>query len=122
MMRTTAIVLAALTLAAPLAHAQRISRLTGEKLLEACSSPKGKLICEAYISGVGDGIAGSEKNMTRAQGQDFAGATCIPNDTTANQLHQTVVSYLRAHPEAGAKPAAISTFAALHDAYPCQKQ
>ena len=120
MIRTLTVALAAITLAAPLAHAQRISRLTGEKLLETCSNPKGKLICEGYISGVADGIAGSEKNMTRAQGQAFAGATCIPNDTTINQMHATVVSYLRAHPEDGAKPAAVSTFSALHDAFPCK--
>ncbi len=122
MIRTAALALAALTLAAPLAHAQRISRLTGEKLLEACSSAKGKLICEGYISGVADGIAGAEKHMTREQGQGFAGATCIPNETSANQLHQTVVSYLRAHADAGPKPAAVSTFDALHDAYPCKTQ
>ena len=122
MIRIVAACLAALTLAAPLAHAQRISRLTGEKLLEACSSAKGKLICEGYISGVADGIAGAEKHMTKEQGQAFAGATCIPDATSANQLHQTVVSYLRAHPEAGSKPAVVPTYDALHDAYPCKSQ
>ncbi len=116
------VLLAAVLLAAGTADAQRVSRLTGTKLLGACQNPKGKLICEGYISGVADGIAGAEKNMTPDQGHSFAGATCIPNDTTADQLHATVVDYLKAHSDDLAKPAAIPTFDALHAAYPCKRQ
>ena len=113
---------AAFALTAHAADAQRVSKLTGAKLLGACSNPKGKLICEAYISGVADGIAGSEKNMTRDQGHSFAGATCIPNDTTTDQIRSTVISYLHDHGDAASQPAAIPTFDALHAAYPCKGQ
>ncbi len=117
-----ALIALAVGLATRTADAQRVSRLTGAKLLGACENPKGRLICEGYISGVGDGIAGAEKNMTAEQGHSFAGATCIPNDTTADQLHSTVVDYLKAHRDVLSQPAAIPTFDALHAAYPCKPQ
>ena len=120
MTRLVAASVLAIGLMTPLAHAQRVSKITGEKLLQTCSASRGKLVCEAYISGVADGIARMEKDMTRAQGQSFAGATCIPTETTITQLHSTVVSYLRAHPETQSGPAAIPAFDALHDAFPCK--
>ena len=118
----TLTVTACLLATAPLAHAQRVSKITGEKLLQLCSSPHGKLICEGYISGMADAIARAEKDMSPTQGRSFAGSACIPDATTADQMHAVVVSFLRAHPETASGPAAIPAYDALHGAFPCKTQ
>lgn len=107
-------------LAGPAAHAQRMSKLSGGKLAQICASSKGKEVCEGYISGVADGIAGIEHQTDRADATAFKGATCIPNDTTVAALRSTVVDYLRAHPDMAGKPAAVPTYESLHAAYPCK--
>jgi hypothetical protein len=111
-----------LALTASPAHAQRVSRLTGAKLLQICQNPRGKVVCEAYINGVADGMTSVQKQMSDTQGKAFAGSTCIPDATTSDQLHTTVTAYLSAHGDMLSKPAAVPTFEALHSAFPCKGQ
>ena len=122
-MKTGFVLLATfLAVAAPtaVAHAQRLAPITGGKLLSLCGNARMRTACDAYVSGVGDGIAGVQHMMSDQQGRAFAGSTCIPNGTSGETLRSTVVDYLRAHSGLMDKPAAVPTFEALHAAFPCK--
>ncbi len=121
-MRTGPILLACLLGAAlpGAAQAQRLAPIKGGKLLQLCENGRARTVCDAYVSGVADGIAGLEHMMSKEQGHDFAGATCIPVSTSAETLRTTVIDFIRAHSEDQDKPAAVPTFEALHAAFPCQ--
>ncbi len=122
MIRTVPFAVAlAMALASAPASAQRISKLTGARLMSICAGDRARQACEGYISGVADGIEAVQKHMTDQQGHGFAGSTCIPTETTVNQLHSTVVAYLRSHSENLGKPAIVPTFDALHAAFPCNR-
>ena len=110
----------AFAFASPPACAQRISRLSGAQLLSICSGERMKEVCEGYINGVADGMVAVQKHMSDTQGKALAGSTCIPNGTTTNALHSTVVEYLHSHSDDLRKPAVGPTFDALHAAYPCR--
>ena len=115
------VLLSVLLLAAPVAaHAQRLASIKAGRLLQLCTNTQTRPACDAYLSGVGDGIAGVEHMMTREQGQNFAGATCIPQSTSAETLRSTVSDYLHAHRDALDKDAAVPVFAAYHAAFPCK--
>ncbi len=101
-------------------EAQRLAPIKGGKLLALCQNARARTACDAYISGVSDGIAGVQHMMTDRQGQSFAGSTCIPDATSAETLRSTVVDYLSGHPDSRDKPAAVPTFDALHAAFPCK--
>ncbi len=121
-MRTLLLALSAtLAVSVPLAaQAQRLAPIKGGKLLSICENARSRTLCDAYVSGVADGIAGVEHMMSREQGQGFAGATCIPQSTSAETMRSTVVDYLHGHSDAIDKPAAVPTFDALHAAFPCK--
>lgn len=103
--------------AAP-AAAQRVSKITGSKLAAICGNPKGRTICDAYISGVADALAGA-KHFESVAGSD-AGATCIPSSVSTDTLRGTVTDFLRAHRDMMEKPAAVPVVDALHAAYACK--
>ncbi len=104
------------------AHAQRFSKVDGNRLLQMCetrapaplrpglTAPPGRLQCEAYISGIADAIA--------AAGPGRA-AACIPLAVTTPQLVAVVLKDLRARPEATERPAGALATEALARAFPC---
>lgn len=111
---------AVISIAAPGAHAQRVSRITAAKLASICGNARGLELCDAYIAGVADALAGAKHFETQASGND-GGATCIPQSVTAATLRSTVHDYFGAHPDARERPAAVPVVDALHAAYPCTK-
>ena len=114
----TRFLLAALLAFAAPAHAQRVSKLTAAKLAQICGNPRGVGLCDAYIAGVADALAGAKHYEAAAGGSD-AGATCIPDSVSTATLRGTVGDYLRAHADMRDKPAAVPVVNALHAAYPC---
>jgi hypothetical protein len=91
------------------AFAQRddpTSFLTGNKLLEACLS--GELvnqgICLGYVQGVADA---------------FNKVACLPEGVTARQISDTLVRFLREHPELRHYSASSLAKAALTENFPC---
>jgi hypothetical protein len=111
---------AALTAAFPAAHAQRVSKITAGKLAEICNAPKGRPLCDAYIAGVSDALAGAKHFEAAGANGSSAGATCIPSDVSTDTLRSTVHDFLAAHADMRGKPAAVPVVDALHAAYPCK--
>ncbi len=122
-MRPTSVLLSAglaLLSTSVAAHAQRLSPIKAGKLLSLCENARSRTLCEAYVGGVADGIAGVQHMMSDQQGRAFAGSTCIPEGTGSGTLRSTVTDYLHAHTDAMDKPAAVPTFEALHAAFSCK--
>lgn len=94
-------------LAAP-AHAQRVSKVTGNSLLGLCSATDVKG-CDAYVSGVADALA--EAGETRA--------ACIPASVTTQQLRDVVIKALRDQPQNREMPGGRLTVHAFEKAWPC---
>lgn len=103
------------------AHAQRVSKITAGKLAGICGSPQGVGMCDAYIAGVADALAGAKHFEAAAASGSDAGATCIPGEVSTATLRSTVADYLHGHPDLRGKPAAVPVVDALHAAYPCTK-
>ncbi|MBB3173223.1 hypothetical protein FHR90_001041 [Endobacter medicaginis] len=116
-MRRLAVLLAAASLCATPALAQRISPVNGRNLLAMCSSHAlpGQKMCEAYVSGIADMI-GYEK----ASSPDKAPPVCIPDAITGGQLRQTAADWLEGHKDLSGERAARQVYEALKAAYPCK--
>ena len=93
------------------AHAQRVSNVTGKTLMSACSA-KQVSACDAYVDGFGDAI--------EAGGRDRALA-CIPRTSTGTELRDVLTTYLRSHPEDQSLKAGTIATRAFSKAYPCHK-
>jgi hypothetical protein len=102
------VILAAALLAALPAHAQRVSKVNGSKLMAFCSGEDIKG-CDAYLAGVADAMA-EEPAPRRA---------CIPNAVTGVQLRDVVLKLLRDAPEKRELPAARIVVHAYGKAFPC---
>ncbi len=102
------------------ADAQRVSRITAGQLAQICGDMRQEKLCDAYIAGVADGLAGAKHFDTQAAGGD-AGDTCIPQIVSTTTLRSTVRDYLNSHPDMRGKPAAVPVVDALHGAYACGK-
>ena len=72
---------------------------------------------DAMQAGVFMGYVMSSGDYT--QGLDYV---CYPRDTTNAQKFDIVFNYLKAHPEKRTDSAALITFNALHDVYPCKSK
>jgi hypothetical protein len=94
----------------PSAKVGRIAYYTGNTLLELCESSE--VACTAYILGAADG----QFSTTIATSRDLA--YCIPDGSTAAQLRDVVLRYLRQHPEERHRLAAVLVASALAGAWP----
>ena len=90
------------------AHAQRVSKIDGNRLMGLCTGKEPKL-CEAYVSGVADAIA-EEGPARRA---------CLPTTVVTQQMVDVVVKYLRNTPEQRDRSGAYLSYHALEKAWPC---
>jgi hypothetical protein len=91
------------------AHAQRISKVNGSKLLTLCTAGR-TTECDAYLSGVADAYAMVGK----------AGGVCIPLPVTGVQLRLVVTKYLHDHPQELELPAGAIAGHAFTAAFPCK--
>jgi hypothetical protein len=87
------------------------TRVTAATLTNLCGQDRGA--CLAYVLGTADAFAGALVAAGRPQ------SFCVPRGTTNDQIAQSVVRYLRAHPEEGRSNAAVVVFAGLKAVYPC---
>ena len=101
----------------PPAQAQRLAapavptRVTARTLAGLGSQDRSA--CLTYVLGAVDAYASALVAAGRPQ------AFCIPKGTTNDQVAQTAVAYLRAHPEEGALNAALVILAGMRTSYPC---
>jgi hypothetical protein len=93
------------------AHAQRISKVNGSRLLTLCSGGAGRTSeCDAYLSGVADAYAVAGK----------PGGVCIPLPVTGVQLRLVATKYLHDHPQDLERPAGEIASHAFMAAFPCR--
>ncbi|MFL6844673.1 MAG: Rap1a/Tai family immunity protein [Allosphingosinicella sp.] len=87
------------------------TRLLAGTLGNVCSQDRSA--CLTYILGATDAFASALVAAGRPQ------AFCIPPGTTNDQVAQSVVRFLRAHPEETNTNAALIVLAGLKASYPC---
>jgi hypothetical protein len=125
-MKTLVLGLTALLAVGGAAQAQnqnRISNISGAKLVELCTSRNPAVVeqCTSYISGVSDTISFYQfvRPMDGSKGPRLPDYICVPGPTTGPQLREAVVKWVRDHANAGREPAAQVTIRALNDTYLC---
>ncbi len=99
---------AGIAIAPGVAHAN----ITGEKLLEACSSKKADALaaCDGYLAGVADAI-----NTAKA------GNICFPAGATVKQFRDMALKELQAKPEIRHQTGSTIMTPIFASAFPCKK-
>ncbi len=92
----------------------RLTHLPASALLRFCQSPQTIKICDAYVSGISDGITLVET----VAGPNTARKVCIPQ-ATGTQLRGTVVAWMSKHPERLSADVGPVVYDALNEAFPC---
>jgi hypothetical protein len=87
------------------------TRVTARTLTALCGQDRSD--CIAYIVGAADAFASALVASGRPQ------VFCFPRGTTNDQIAQSTVLYLRAHPEEAGNNAGIVVLAGLRTTYPC---
>ena len=123
MRRAVAVAAFALLALAGTAHAQRFTKVDGNRLLGICTSTNVGVnrSCESYIDGVSDSITLYQQMATGSNGaMTVPKVVCVPSATTGTQLKSAVVAWLRAHPADRSRPAVAIVERVLHERYPCK--
>jgi Rap1a immunity proteins len=87
------------------------TRITARTLTALCGQDRSA--CLTYVLGATDAFASALVAAGRPQ------VFCIPRGTTNDQIAQSVVGYLRAHPEEGNSNAALVVLSGLQASYRC---
>ena len=92
----------------------RLTHLPASALLRFCQSPQTVKICDAYVSGISDGITLVEA----VAGPNTARKVCIPQ-ASGTQLRGAVVAWMSKHSERLSADVGPVVYDALTDAFPC---
>jgi hypothetical protein len=96
----------------PQGQALRVpTRVTAQTLTAICGQDRTG--CLTYVLGAVDAFASALVAAGRPQ------VFCFPAGTTNDQIAQSAVRYLRAHPEEGGNNAGLVILGALTSTYPC---
>jgi hypothetical protein len=101
----------------PPAQAQRPAapviptRVTARTLTGLCGQDRSA--CLTYVLGAVDAFASALVASGRPQ------VFCVPKGTTNDQIAQSAVAYLRAHPEEGGLNAGLVVLGGMKTSYPC---
>ncbi|HEX8483352.1 MAG TPA: Rap1a/Tai family immunity protein [Allosphingosinicella sp.] len=87
------------------------TRVSAQTLTALCGQDRSA--CLTYVLGATDAFASALVAAGRPQ------VFCIPKGTTNDQIAQSVVRFLRAHPQEGGSNAGLVILAGLTAAYPC---
>jgi hypothetical protein len=87
------------------------TRVSAKTLDAVCSEDRTG--CLTYVLGAADAFASALVAAGRPQ------AFCVPRGTTNDQIAQSVVRFLRAHPEEANTNAALVVLTGLKASYPC---
>ena len=101
------------------AQEHRLASMAAGRFGQICSKPRGKAICDAYISGMSDSAALSALHAQSHGDTNPVAAFCVPDAESTTHMRLKVLSWLRSHRDVLQAPVGKSVFAALHDAYPC---
>ena len=109
--------------AAPAAHAQRFTKVTGQALVQLCTNGGVRAEqCVSYIDAVADtaGFYQRLRPQDGSKGAALPGYLCIPDNATGINLRDTVVRWLRAHSDASSRQASGVVMDALYAEYACK--
>ena len=118
----TTLLLASLAIAGSAggANAQRLSAMQASRFFQICQSRGGQPVCDAYISGVSDGVTLTESSV--GKGDDgkprVAPAICVP-PMGGSALRTKVMSWLSSHSDKLKGDAGPAVHDALLDQFPC---
>lgn len=87
------------------------TRVSARTLTTLCGEDRNS--CLTYVLGAADAFASALVASGRPQ------VFCFPKGTTNDQIAQSVVGYLRAHPEEAGNNAGLVILAGLTTSYPC---
>jgi hypothetical protein len=87
------------------------TRVTAQTLTAICGQDRNA--CLTYVLGAADAFSSALVASGRPQ------VFCFPRGTTNDQIAQSVVRYLRAHPEESGNNAALVILAGLTTGFPC---
>ncbi len=119
-MKRLALIALAGVLAAPgLAHAQRLAPMKAGAFGKMCSSASGRTACDAYLSGLTDGVTLAKINGRNEGDANAPAGFCVPATENIAAMRAKVLTWLKAHSDSLGKPVGESVFVALHDSYPC---
>ena len=119
-MKRLALIALAGALAMPgLAHAQRLAPMKAGTLGKMCSSAATRTACDAYLSGLTDGVTLAQINAHNTGDTTPPAGFCVPATEDIAAMRTKVLTWLKAHTDSLAKPVGESVFTALHDSYPC---
>ncbi len=106
------------------AEAARFSAVNGTKLAALCTSRDAKMAnsCTAYIEGVSDSMSLYQELRPQdgSKGGTLPGYVCVPEQVTGIQQRDTVVAWIRQHPEAGTRQASGVVADALRERFACR--
>jgi hypothetical protein len=92
----------------------RLTHLPASTLLRLCQSPQTVKVCDAYVSGISDGITLVES----AAGPNIARKVCIPQ-ASGSQLRGALVGWMSKHTDRLSSDVGPVAYDALTDAFPC---
>lgn len=103
--------------------AQRMSNLTGAKLVELCGSKDPRALdgCTAYIDGIADTVAFYQRLRPAdgSRGAALPGYVCIPGPVTGVQLRQAVIEWFGKNRDQGQRQASGVVLRAFDEKWPC---
>lgn len=118
----TALLLASIAVAgsATAAQAQRLSALPAARFFQTCQSRAGGTVCDAYISGMSDGVTLSESSVGKgADGKPRVVPTiCVPA-MAGSALRMSVMTWLSSHSDKLQGDVGPAVHAALLAQFPC---
>lgn len=119
MKRLALIVLAGVLAVPTVAHAQRLAPMKAGALGKMCSSSASRTACDAYLSGLTDGVTLAQINAHNTGDASAPTGFCVPASEDIAAIRTKVLTWLKAHSDSLGKPVGESVFTALHDSYPC---
>ena len=114
--------LAAGSAAAP-AHAERFSRVDGNKLVQICTSKDKGVVadCTSYLEGVSDSVSFYQKVRPAdgSKGGKLPAYICVPEATTGVQMREALLAWAKANGDKLNLQASGVVIRALQDTYKC---
>ena len=121
-MKTLLLAATALLALSTQADAARFSAINGNKLLQICTNPKTTTSCTAYIEGISDTMSLYQELRPQdgSKGDSLPAYVCVPTEVTGVRQRDTVVNYLKSHPDSASRQAAGVVADALREAFACR--